>query len=87
MCKCAEPGLGPDPSLCSQNLLATQANPSTFDLPPRAPADMAQGPAVTAPLLQLNFSEHLYFENSLQNLKAGAQRSLKKLREKVDQNL
>ncbi|XP_011384068.1 membrane metallo-endopeptidase-like 1, partial [Pteropus vampyrus] len=35
----------------------------------------------------LNFSEHLYFENSLQNLKAGAQRSLKKLREKVDQNL
>lgn len=56
MCKCAEPGLGPDPSLCSQNLLATQANPSTFDLPPpRAPADMAQGPAVTAPLLQLNY--------------------------------
>lgn len=45
------------------------------------------GLAVTAPLLQLNFSEHLYFENSLQNLKAGAQRSLKKLREKVDQNL
>uniref|UniRef100_A0A8B9YJV5 Membrane metalloendopeptidase like 1 n=2 Tax=Bos mutus grunniens TaxID=30521 RepID=A0A8B9YJV5_BOSMU len=35
----------------------------------------------------LNFSEHLYFENGLQNLKAGAQRSLKKLREKVDQNL
>ncbi|XP_032970185.1 membrane metallo-endopeptidase-like 1 isoform X2 [Rhinolophus ferrumequinum] len=35
----------------------------------------------------LNFSEDLYFENGLQNLKAGAQRSLKKLREKVDQNL
>ncbi|XP_077007654.1 membrane metallo-endopeptidase-like 1 isoform X2 [Tamandua tetradactyla] len=35
----------------------------------------------------LNFSEDLYFENSLQNLQAGAQRSLKKLREKVDQNL
>uniref|UniRef100_A0A8C6FAH4 Membrane metalloendopeptidase like 1 n=1 Tax=Monodon monoceros TaxID=40151 RepID=A0A8C6FAH4_MONMO len=35
----------------------------------------------------LNFSEHLYFENRLQNLKAGTQRSLKKLREKVDQNL
>ncbi|XP_008051858.1 membrane metallo-endopeptidase-like 1 [Carlito syrichta] len=35
----------------------------------------------------LNFSEDLYFENSLQNLKAGAHRSLKKLREKVDQNL
>ncbi|XP_015454944.1 membrane metallo-endopeptidase-like 1, partial [Pteropus alecto] len=62
-------------------------SPSTLDLPtPRAPADTAR-PAVTAPLLQLNFSEHLYFENSLQNLKAGAQRSLKKLREKVDQNL
>uniref|UniRef100_H0WNI6 Membrane metalloendopeptidase like 1 n=1 Tax=Otolemur garnettii TaxID=30611 RepID=H0WNI6_OTOGA len=35
----------------------------------------------------LNFSEDLYFENGLQNLRAGAQRSLKKLREKVDQNL
>ncbi|XP_042557853.1 membrane metallo-endopeptidase-like 1 [Dipodomys spectabilis] len=35
----------------------------------------------------LNFSEDLYFENGLQNLKASAQRSLKKLREKVDQNL
>nr|XP_035945490.1 membrane metallo-endopeptidase-like 1 isoform X6 [Halichoerus grypus] len=35
----------------------------------------------------LNFSEDKYFENGLQNLKAGAQRSLKKLREKVDQNL
>ncbi|ELV14246.1 Membrane metallo-endopeptidase-like 1 [Tupaia chinensis] len=35
----------------------------------------------------LNFSEDLYFENGLQNLKAGAHRSLKKLREKVDQNL
>nr|XP_033697094.1 membrane metallo-endopeptidase-like 1 [Tursiops truncatus] len=35
----------------------------------------------------LNFSEHLYFENGLQNLKAGAQRSLRKLREKVDRNL
>ncbi|XP_042852056.1 membrane metallo-endopeptidase-like 1 isoform X2 [Panthera tigris] len=35
----------------------------------------------------LNFSEDQYFENGLQNLKAGAQRSLKKLREKVDQNL
>ncbi|KAM9688766.1 membrane metallo-endopeptidase-like 1 isoform 1-T1 [Trichechus inunguis] len=35
----------------------------------------------------LNFSEDLYFENSLQNLKSGAQRSLKKLRETVDPNL
>nr|XP_045237872.1 membrane metallo-endopeptidase-like 1 isoform X3 [Macaca fascicularis] len=35
----------------------------------------------------LNFSEDLYFENSLQNLKVGAQRSLRKLREKVDPNL
>ncbi|OBS72512.1 hypothetical protein A6R68_12909 [Neotoma lepida] len=35
----------------------------------------------------LEFSEELYFENGLQNLKASAQRSLKKLREKVDQNL
>ncbi|XP_016074709.1 PREDICTED: membrane metallo-endopeptidase-like 1 [Miniopterus natalensis] len=35
----------------------------------------------------LNFSEHLYFENGLQNLKAVAQRSLKRLRKKVDQNL
>ncbi|XP_047421099.1 membrane metallo-endopeptidase-like 1 [Sciurus carolinensis] len=35
----------------------------------------------------LNFSEDLYFENGLQNLKASAHRSLKKLREKVDQNL
>uniref|UniRef100_H0VFW5 Membrane metalloendopeptidase like 1 n=1 Tax=Cavia porcellus TaxID=10141 RepID=H0VFW5_CAVPO len=35
----------------------------------------------------LNFSEHLYFENALQNLKASAHRSLRKLREKVDQNL
>ncbi|XP_027460665.1 membrane metallo-endopeptidase-like 1 isoform X4 [Zalophus californianus] len=36
---------------------------------------------------KLNFSEDKYFENGLQNLKAGAQRSLKKLRETVDQNL
>uniref|UniRef100_A0A7N5JK99 Membrane metalloendopeptidase like 1 n=1 Tax=Ailuropoda melanoleuca TaxID=9646 RepID=A0A7N5JK99_AILME len=36
---------------------------------------------------KLNFSEDQYFENSLQNLKAGAQRSLKKLREKADQSL
>ncbi|XP_036112837.1 membrane metallo-endopeptidase-like 1 [Molossus molossus] len=35
----------------------------------------------------LNFSEHLYFENGLQNLRSGAQRSLKKLRKKVDKNL
>ncbi|KAM6172342.1 membrane metallo-endopeptidase-like 1 isoform 2-T2 [Erethizon dorsatum] len=35
----------------------------------------------------LNFSEDLYFENALQNLKANAHRSLRKLREKVDQNL
>ncbi|XP_028613652.1 membrane metallo-endopeptidase-like 1 isoform X3 [Grammomys surdaster] len=35
----------------------------------------------------LTFSEDLYFENGLQNLKNNAQRSLKKLREKVDQNL
>uniref|UniRef100_A0A2K5C286 Membrane metalloendopeptidase like 1 n=1 Tax=Aotus nancymaae TaxID=37293 RepID=A0A2K5C286_AOTNA len=35
----------------------------------------------------LNFSEDMYFENGLQNLKVGAQRSLRKLREKVDPNL
>ncbi|XP_057640671.1 membrane metallo-endopeptidase-like 1 [Chionomys nivalis] len=35
----------------------------------------------------LIFSEDLYFENGLQNLKASAQRSLKKLREKVDHSL
>ncbi|XP_023555292.1 membrane metallo-endopeptidase-like 1 isoform X2 [Octodon degus] len=35
----------------------------------------------------LNFSEDLYFENALQNLKASAHRSLRKLRERVDQNL
>ncbi|KFO31778.1 Membrane metallo-endopeptidase-like 1 [Fukomys damarensis] len=35
----------------------------------------------------LNFSEDLYFENTLQNLKASAHRSLRKLQEKVDQNL
>ncbi|XP_012886968.1 PREDICTED: membrane metallo-endopeptidase-like 1 [Dipodomys ordii] len=43
--------------------------------------------SVTDGFPQLNFSEDLYFENGLQNLKASAQRSLKKLREKVDQNL
>uniref|UniRef100_A0A5F5Q055 Membrane metalloendopeptidase like 1 n=1 Tax=Equus caballus TaxID=9796 RepID=A0A5F5Q055_HORSE len=36
---------------------------------------------------KLHFSEDLYFENGLQNLKASAHRSIKKLREKVDQNL
>ncbi|XP_052034288.1 membrane metallo-endopeptidase-like 1 [Apodemus sylvaticus] len=35
----------------------------------------------------LTFSEDLYFENGLQNLRNNARRSLKKLREKVDQNL
>ncbi|XP_031235568.1 membrane metallo-endopeptidase-like 1 isoform X2 [Mastomys coucha] len=35
----------------------------------------------------LSFSEDLYFENGLQNLKNNAQKSLKKLRKKVDQNL
>ncbi|NWI10905.1 MMEL1 protein, partial [Crypturellus soui] len=35
----------------------------------------------------LNFSEHNYFENILENLRAGAQKSLKKLREKVDQDI
>uniref|UniRef100_A0A674KFH4 Membrane metalloendopeptidase like 1 n=1 Tax=Terrapene triunguis TaxID=2587831 RepID=A0A674KFH4_9SAUR len=35
----------------------------------------------------LNFSEHKYFENSLENLRAGAQKSLKKLRERVDQDI
>ncbi|KAK2105686.1 Membrane metallo-endopeptidase-like 1 [Saguinus oedipus] len=42
---------------------------------------------VTGPLPQLNFSEDLYFENGLQNLKVGAQRSLRKLRKKADPNL
>uniref|UniRef100_A0A8C3SK79 Membrane metalloendopeptidase like 1 n=1 Tax=Chelydra serpentina TaxID=8475 RepID=A0A8C3SK79_CHESE len=37
--------------------------------------------------LQLNFNEHKYFENSLENLRAGAQKSLKKLRERVDQDI
>uniref|UniRef100_A0A8C8SL91 Membrane metalloendopeptidase like 1 n=1 Tax=Pelusios castaneus TaxID=367368 RepID=A0A8C8SL91_9SAUR len=35
----------------------------------------------------LNFSEHKYFENILENLRAGAQKSLKKLRERVDQDI
>uniref|UniRef100_A0A8C0V6N9 Membrane metalloendopeptidase like 1 n=1 Tax=Cyanistes caeruleus TaxID=156563 RepID=A0A8C0V6N9_CYACU len=35
----------------------------------------------------LNFSEHNYFENILENLRAGAQKSLKKLRERVDQDI
>ncbi|KAJ8371263.1 hypothetical protein SKAU_G00112910 [Synaphobranchus kaupii] len=35
----------------------------------------------------LNFSEEYYFENILQNLHAGAQKSLRKLRERVDPNL
>ncbi|RLV95089.1 hypothetical protein DV515_00012954 [Chloebia gouldiae] len=35
----------------------------------------------------LNFSEHNYFENILENLRAGAQKSLKKLRERVDQDV
>uniref|UniRef100_A0A7M4F2F7 Membrane metalloendopeptidase like 1 n=1 Tax=Crocodylus porosus TaxID=8502 RepID=A0A7M4F2F7_CROPO len=35
----------------------------------------------------LNFSEYKYFENILENLRAGAQKSLKKLREKVDQDI
>uniref|UniRef100_A0A8D0F6U2 Membrane metalloendopeptidase like 1 n=1 Tax=Strix occidentalis caurina TaxID=311401 RepID=A0A8D0F6U2_STROC len=37
--------------------------------------------------LFLNFSEHNYFENILENLRAGAQKSLKKLRERVDQDI
>ncbi|XP_067873227.1 membrane metallo-endopeptidase-like 1 isoform X3 [Heterodontus francisci] len=35
----------------------------------------------------LNFSENKYFENVLENLKAGAQKSLRKLREQVDQDV
>uniref|UniRef100_A0A8B9FVC3 Membrane metalloendopeptidase like 1 n=1 Tax=Amazona collaria TaxID=241587 RepID=A0A8B9FVC3_9PSIT len=35
----------------------------------------------------LNFSEHSYFENILENLRAGAQKSLRKLRERVDQDI
>ncbi|XP_077168912.1 membrane metallo-endopeptidase-like 1 isoform X2 [Paroedura picta] len=35
----------------------------------------------------LTFSEHEYFENILANLRAGAQKSLRKLRERVDQDL
>ncbi|XP_043918914.1 membrane metallo-endopeptidase-like 1 isoform X2 [Protopterus annectens] len=34
----------------------------------------------------LHFSENKYFENTLENLRAGAQKSLKKLRERVDQD-
>lgn len=60
---------------------------TSLDTPPPQPPPTPGRPAVTAPVPQLNFSEHLYFENGLQNLKAGAQRSLKKLRKKVDQNL
>uniref|UniRef100_A0A669R788 Membrane metalloendopeptidase like 1 n=1 Tax=Phasianus colchicus TaxID=9054 RepID=A0A669R788_PHACC len=37
--------------------------------------------------ITLNFSEHNYFENILENLRAGAQKSLKKLRERVDQDI
>lgn len=36
---------------------------------------------------QLNFSEENYFENILENLKAEAHKSLKKLREPVDPDL
>lgn len=36
---------------------------------------------------QLNFSEEHYFENTLENLKSEAQKSLKKLREPVDPDL
>ncbi|KAL8198491.1 UNVERIFIED_CONTAM: Membrane metallo-endopeptidase-like 1, partial [Gekko kuhli] len=35
----------------------------------------------------LTFSEHEYFENILANLQAGAQKSLRKLRERVDQDV
>ncbi|XP_054857927.1 membrane metallo-endopeptidase-like 1 isoform X2 [Eublepharis macularius] len=35
----------------------------------------------------LSFSEHEYFENILANLQAGAQKSLRKLRERVDQDV
>ncbi|KAG2459445.1 MMEL1 protein, partial [Polypterus senegalus] len=35
----------------------------------------------------LNFSEDNYFENTLENLRAGAQKSLRKLRERVDPEL
>lgn len=37
--------------------------------------------------LKLNFSEELYFENILENLKSEAHKSLKKLREPVDPDL
>lgn len=37
--------------------------------------------------LKLNFSEELYFENILENLKSEAHKSLKKLREAVDPDL
>lgn len=36
---------------------------------------------------KLNFSEDLYFENILENLKSEAHKSLKKLREAVDPDL
>lgn len=36
---------------------------------------------------KLNFSEELYFENILENLKSEAHKSLKKLREAVDPDL
>uniref|UniRef100_A0A4X2MDM0 Membrane metalloendopeptidase like 1 n=1 Tax=Vombatus ursinus TaxID=29139 RepID=A0A4X2MDM0_VOMUR len=36
---------------------------------------------------QLNFKEDMFFENTLENLKSNAQKSLKKLREKVDQDV
>ncbi|XP_066493606.1 membrane metallo-endopeptidase-like 1 isoform X1 [Tiliqua scincoides] len=36
---------------------------------------------------KLNFSEHEYFKNILENLQATAQKTLRKLREKVDQDI
>ncbi|XP_030041946.1 membrane metallo-endopeptidase-like 1 isoform X1 [Microcaecilia unicolor] len=38
-------------------------------------------------LINLTFSEYQYFENTLKNLKAGAQKSLRKLRERVDHDV
>lgn len=83
------------PPTCTHSRLSTYRCLARLEVLPQPPKTSPLAPlraqpehlAVTAPLPQLNFSEDLYFENSLQNLKVGAQRSLRKLREKVDPNL
>lgn len=44
-------------------------------------------PSLDQEYAHLNFSEGKYFENILENLKAGAQKGLRRLRERVDQDV